>query len=197
MVYPGRDRCWRSPFSPCPGYILCTIRNGERISAGFLCGAAVRTFRIRKPPTCSTGVVLYSRVACAALSVVRRCWRFCRLESGTIPDLRALGAVVLFGFVFFSAAVNKLPGYLIPLLPPAFALLGLGLSRAKRPALALIASVTLLGALPPMSAIDSSRACDRTAPGQAISAWVQGLLWADGSWNCRGYPRPFRAPARI
>ena len=57
--------------------------------------------------------------------------------------MRALAAVVVFGFVFFSAAVNKLPGYLLPLLPAAFALLGLALSHAKRPAIAIVAPMIL------------------------------------------------------
>jgi 4-amino-4-deoxy-L-arabinose transferase-like glycosyltransferase len=67
--------------------------------------------------------------------------------------VRTLGAVVVFGFVFFSASVNKLPGYLLPLMPPAFALLGLGLSRVRRPAIAVIAPVVLLGGLPLISGI--------------------------------------------
>ncbi len=33
-------------------------------------------------------------------------------------------ATVVFGFVFFSASLNKLPGYLLPLLPPLLVLLG-------------------------------------------------------------------------
>ncbi|HWF46640.1 MAG TPA: phospholipid carrier-dependent glycosyltransferase [Bryobacteraceae bacterium] len=35
-----------------------------------------------------------------------------------------LAAVVVFGFVFFSLSLNKLPGYLLPLLPAIFALIG-------------------------------------------------------------------------
>jgi 4-amino-4-deoxy-L-arabinose transferase-like glycosyltransferase len=37
---------------------------------------------------------------------------------------RFLAAVTVFGFVFFSSSLNKLPGYLLPLLPSAFALIG-------------------------------------------------------------------------
>ncbi len=37
---------------------------------------------------------------------------------------RFLLAIVIFGFLFFSFSVNKLPGYLLPLLPPLFILLG-------------------------------------------------------------------------
>ncbi len=37
---------------------------------------------------------------------------------------RFLAAVLVFGFVLFSASLNKLPGYLLPLLPSLFALIG-------------------------------------------------------------------------
>ncbi len=53
--------------------------------------------------------------------------------------LRLAGAIALFGFVFFSSARNKLPGYLLPLLPAVALLIGVGLDRATRKA----ASVTL------------------------------------------------------
>jgi 4-amino-4-deoxy-L-arabinose transferase-like glycosyltransferase len=36
-----------------------------------------------------------------------------------------------FGFVFFSASRGKLPGYLLPLLPPIAALMGLAVERAR------------------------------------------------------------------
>ena len=39
------------------------------------------------------------------------------------PRRRFLTALVVFGFVFFSISRNKLPGYLLPLLPSAFLLL--------------------------------------------------------------------------
>ncbi|HXJ44505.1 MAG TPA: glycosyltransferase family 39 protein [Bryobacteraceae bacterium] len=62
--------------------------------------------------------------------------------------VRVLWAVVGFGFVFFSASVNKLPHYLLPLLPLVAVLLGLGLARSARAPLALAGSVALLGLLP-------------------------------------------------
>jgi 4-amino-4-deoxy-L-arabinose transferase-like glycosyltransferase len=44
--------------------------------------------------------------------------------------LRCLAAVFLFGFIFFSASINKLPGYVLPLLPALLALIGV--ASAKR-----------------------------------------------------------------
>jgi hypothetical protein len=50
--------------------------------------------------------------------------------------------------VFFSIMLNKLPGYLLPLVPLTFALAGIGLARSKRPRAAIVLSVSLLGLLP-------------------------------------------------
>jgi 4-amino-4-deoxy-L-arabinose transferase-like glycosyltransferase len=40
-------------------------------------------------------------------------------------------ATILFGLAFFSAAPNKLPGYILPLLPALFALLGIRLAQTR------------------------------------------------------------------
>ncbi len=72
---------------------------------------------------------------------------------------RFLLTIAIFGLLFFSISRNKLPGYLLPLLPPGFALLGahfetrriVELSRAWLvPCALLIALIPLLApALPP------------------------------------------------
>ncbi|HYP06955.1 MAG TPA: hypothetical protein VER03_12050, partial [Bryobacteraceae bacterium] len=59
--------------------------------------------------------------------------------------------VVGFGFVFFSAATNKLPGYLLPLLPPLAAILGVRLAEATR-VRALLGSCAALLLLTPLVA---------------------------------------------
>jgi 4-amino-4-deoxy-L-arabinose transferase-like glycosyltransferase len=61
---------------------------------------------------------------------------------------RGLAAVVIVGLVSFSASVNKLPGYVLPLIPATCALLGLGLARSPSRERWLIAPIALLGALP-------------------------------------------------
>lgn len=141
-------------FSVCalPWYILCAIRNG---------GAFLRVFFLEQQ---------LGRFRSATLQHVQPTWFYIPIflvllypwfpVLAVLPvsfrrdsRVRALAAVVIFGFVFFSASVNKLPGYLLPLMPPAFALLGLGLSRVRRPAIAVIAPVVLLGGLPLISGI--------------------------------------------
>jgi len=57
-------------------------------------------------------------------------------------------AWVLFGLLFFSAAVNKLPGYVLPLVPAVCALIGIGLAEAKQAGAALTVSALLLVVFP-------------------------------------------------
>jgi 4-amino-4-deoxy-L-arabinose transferase-like glycosyltransferase len=56
------------------------------------------------------------------------------------------------GFLLFSIAVNKLPGYLLPLLPAAAALLGVAMSemwdRSRELAVAFALSAAMLACLP-------------------------------------------------
>jgi 4-amino-4-deoxy-L-arabinose transferase-like glycosyltransferase len=54
------------------------------------------------------------------------------------------------GFVFFSASRNKLPGYLLPLLPPLAALMGIALSEAARARILLAACGLLFFIAPPL-----------------------------------------------
>jgi 4-amino-4-deoxy-L-arabinose transferase-like glycosyltransferase len=79
---------------------------------------------------------------------------------------RLLLATVLFGFLFFSASVNKLPGYLLPLLPALCALLGAQFERRDvtelgrawlAPCALLIASIALLAQALPV-ALSAGRA---------------------------------------
>ena len=71
-------------------------------------------------------------------------------------DRRAqfLLAWLVWGFVFFSASRNKLPGYLLPLLPPVAALLGIAAAeaRARSPKLMLLLAgcAVLLCLVPPL-----------------------------------------------
>jgi 4-amino-4-deoxy-L-arabinose transferase-like glycosyltransferase len=68
------------------------------------------------------------------------------------PRTRFLLWWVAFGFLFFSAAANKLPGYLLPLLPAAAAAIGTRLARLQRPWL-LVSSAGLLLVMPVVATI--------------------------------------------
>lgn len=58
---------------------------------------------------------------------------------------------VVFGFLFFSASANKLPGYLLPLLPAVAALAGLALDQARDARWVLAATCLLLVLVPVIS----------------------------------------------
>ena len=121
-----RWRDWLRPaplvaFAVCalPWYILCTLRNGSE---------APRVLFIQQT---------FSRFNSAALQHVQPWWFYFPIlllllypwfpllvlfpaRPARDPRLRALVAIVVFGFVFFSASLNKLPGYLLPLMPAVF-----------------------------------------------------------------------------
>ncbi len=64
---------------------------------------------------------------------------------------RFLAAVVLFGFIFFSISVNKLPGYVLPLLPPLFAWVGIWFEDRRPsevPRLLAVACTVLIATIP-------------------------------------------------
>jgi 4-amino-4-deoxy-L-arabinose transferase-like glycosyltransferase len=67
-------------------------------------------------------------------------------------DRRALFllAWVAWGFVFFSVSRNKLPGYLLPLLPPLAVLMGVALASAARPQIWLALCGLLFCVAPPL-----------------------------------------------
>lgn len=64
------------------------------------------------------------------------------------PRLQFTAAWLGWGFLFFSASTNKLPGYLLPLLPAAAILLGVAALYAKRMVIPLVVAGALLGLVP-------------------------------------------------
>ena len=134
-----------------PWYLLCTLQNGSQFLQVFF---MEHTFGRFSSLTMQHGqpwwfyfpallLLLYPWFP--LLAFARRGWDDTRI--------RTLGAVVIFGFVFFSAAANKLPGYLLPLLPAACILTGLGLSRTDVSRWAYVGPLALLGAMPAISQV--------------------------------------------
>ena len=87
-------------------------------------------------------------------------------------------AVIVSGFVFFSASRNKLASYLLPLLPSTSILLGIGLARCRRPERAFILPLALLGALPVASRVLPGALADglgaASLPLPLLFAWIAG-----------------------
>jgi 4-amino-4-deoxy-L-arabinose transferase-like glycosyltransferase len=97
------------------------------------------------------------------------------LRSRKDRGAKILLAVCGFGFVFFSASLNKLPGYILPLVPALCVLMALGLDRlpeaARLPALAAL----LLGALPLAAAVVPPALATRL--GAVALPWNQLTPW--------------------
>lgn len=60
---------------------------------------------------------------------------------------------IVFGFVFFSAAENKLPSYVLPLVPPLAALMGIALAEYRPARWVVVATAALLVFLGPIATV--------------------------------------------
>lgn len=138
-----------------PWYILCAARNG---------GEFLKVLFVQQT---------FGRIASNALQHRQPVWFYVPVLllllypwfpllvfPGQRPSLplrdrrvRTLIAVTIFGLAVFSAALNKLPGYLLPLMPAVFALMGIAVASSRRPGAAVIAPVVLLGLLPVMAGV--------------------------------------------
>lgn len=144
-------------FAACalPWYVLCTLRNGSTF---------LQVFFVEQQ---------FGRFSSAALQHVQPWWYYIPVAllllfpwapalfftaKGTSdsllrdPRLRTLAAVAAFGFVFFSASVNKLPSYILPLLPATVVLFAVPAAGRPQVRLLLIPAA-LLGLLPQLPAV--------------------------------------------
>ena len=97
------------------------------------------------------------------------------IRRDSIKDVRRqyIAAWLFFALVFFSLATNKLPGYLLPLLPAAAILIGLALAEVERAYLALIGGALLLGLVPMVAEVLPV----------ALSEGLSHARFADLSWR--------------
>jgi 4-amino-4-deoxy-L-arabinose transferase-like glycosyltransferase len=135
-----------------PWYFLCYLRNGRQFLQVFFWQQQFERFRSpalehAQPwwfyiPVLLAGLLPWTPLT--SLVSPRRTWQD--------PRRRFLLVWVLFGLLFFALAVNKLPGYVLPLVPAVCALSGIGLAESHdsrlAPALALAGSAFLLVLFP-------------------------------------------------
>jgi 4-amino-4-deoxy-L-arabinose transferase-like glycosyltransferase len=127
-----------------PWYILCTLRNGTEF---------LNVFFIQQQ---------FSRIGSAALQHVQPWWFY--IPAGLLllfpwfpllglirkqsdPRLRLLAYTAIFGFVFFSVSLNKLPSYVLPLVPAVTILIAAELAQRSRAGWWLVAPLALTGIL--------------------------------------------------
>ncbi len=136
-----------------PWYLLCWMRNGEAFIDAFFWRHHVERFS-------STALQhqqpfwFYLPVLAGALAP----WTplaALLFRRGAAPDPRRTFLLLwaAFGLIFLSASTNKLPGYVMPLLPALAALMGATLAGRKRAPWLLAACAALLIVIPPAAAL--------------------------------------------
>ena len=167
-----------------PWYGLCWIRNGHAFWDDFFWKQHVARFLTPSlehvqpwwfyVPVLLAG--LFPWTPLAALLFRRRIYDDSRLV--------LLMGWVLYGFLFFSVARNKLPGYLLPLLPVAGIVLAAGLEKLKGREYWLAACAVMLVALPSVIALlpnallaGVSRTSLRFLPVGLFFLVLAGVVW--------------------
>jgi 4-amino-4-deoxy-L-arabinose transferase-like glycosyltransferase len=142
-----------APLVAGPWYLLCWIQNGSGFWSELLWKHHVQRFfqsdlEHAQPiwyfaPVLLAG--LYPFTPMAALLARARTYEDARV--------RFLILYVAVGLAFFSLSTNKLPGYVLPLLPALAVVLAVALHQQIRPSWWLGASAALLAAVPAIAAI--------------------------------------------
>jgi 4-amino-4-deoxy-L-arabinose transferase-like glycosyltransferase len=116
------------------------------------------------------------------------------------PRQRFLLIWAAFGLVFLSASTNKLPGYLLPLLPPLAILVALGLEGARRAGALLASSALLLIAYPIAAPLLPAAVANLWAGAPRVSfhwTWLLPVLPAAAAWMLEARGRRVAAAAVI
>ena len=97
------------------------------------------------------------------------------IKPRSLEDERVRFLLVFFvwGLIFFSASTNKLPAYVLPLLPSMAVVLAVALERVRSSAWWLVACALLLGAVPMIAAILP----DALNSGLTSVTWRVGFNW--------------------
>ncbi len=182
LLWLGRSR-WRDLWRPAlalaavalPWYAACYAVNGRPFFDEFIWKHHFARFFSRSLEHVQP-VWFYIPVLLGGLYPWTPLAALIRRPSGDAAS-RLLWAWLVFGFVFWSVSVNKLPGYVLTLLPPFAALAGLGLERARstRP---WLGAAALLLALAPMIAAALPQAIEHGVRRAGFQAPPLGFLAA-------------------
>jgi 4-amino-4-deoxy-L-arabinose transferase-like glycosyltransferase len=134
-----------------PWYVLCAMRHGSEFLAEFFWRHHLERF--------AGGDIHHPRPFWFYLPILPAAifpwtpWLLPLLRPNFYRDSRRrfLGLWVLFGLLFFSASVNKLPGYLLPLLPALALLAAMAMVEIRDARLLLAATLALLLLVPLIS----------------------------------------------
>lgn len=169
-----------------PWYALCYARNGWPF---------IEEFFVRHH---------FSRFASTELQHVRPWWFYLPLTPPLLapwtplllllargrkwygdPKRQFLLAWAVLGLILFSASVNKLPGYVLPLLPAAAALIGIALDEAADARGWLVACAALLVAFPAMAPVLPAASANDWSAAPRIAfdwTWLTPAIPAAAAW---------------
>jgi 4-amino-4-deoxy-L-arabinose transferase-like glycosyltransferase len=179
-----------------PWYLLCYWRNGRAFFDDFILKQH------------------FARITSSSLMHVQPWWFYWRWLPGELlpwtplllllarpaayrdPRRRFLLALVLFGMLVFSIPVNKLPGYVLPLMPAIAALMGVALDEAAGERLLLACCGMVLMVFPLAAAVlpeALNRGLTRVALPAFQPAWLLAAAPALLAWWLEGRGRRLAA----
>lgn len=136
-----------------PWYLLCFQQNGVLFWDDFIVRHHWQRFSSAEAIQHGQQFWFYIPVLLGALFPWTPLLALCRWQYMRDSRTVLIVATLLWGLLFFSASRNKLPGYLLPLLPFLSILLGLALRRTSRAPWVLASCALLLAALPAVMAL--------------------------------------------
>jgi 4-amino-4-deoxy-L-arabinose transferase-like glycosyltransferase len=183
-----------------PWYVLCFLRNGPVFPEQFL--VVHHLERITSGALMHTQHWWYYLPVFAAAFLPWTPLLFLRARRGAWRDPRRvlLAAWVLFGLLMFSVAVNKLPGYVLPLLPAAALLAAVALDEAADARPWLAACALLLVAFPVAAQVLAAALESGLlrAPRPAFQwIWLAPAAIAAAAWACESRGRRLAAVVSI
>jgi len=134
-----------------PWYLLCYARNQWPFFHEFILVHHLRRFSTDSLQHVQPWWFYLPVLAVALVPWTPLVWLAARRGWPSRSSERLLWATVLFGLIFFSAATNKLPGYLLPLLPACAVGLGVALDRSVRAVIPFAASAAALAIAIPLA----------------------------------------------
>jgi 4-amino-4-deoxy-L-arabinose transferase-like glycosyltransferase len=122
--------------------------------------------------------------------------------SGVRRDPRRLFLLVwlVFGMLFFSAAANKLPGYLLPLIPATAALLGVALEQTENASIWMVLCAVSLAVFPmavPILPVAAVEGLSRAPWPEFHWTWLLPAIAAAAVWRLETAGRRLAAIALI
>ena len=183
-----------------PWYLLCYLRNGSIFLHDLILVQHLQRFTQTGLQHVQPWWFYLPRLAALLLPWTPLLFAIRPRAAWAEPRQRFLLIWFAFGLVFFSASINKLPGYVLPLLPPLAILMALGLEQTRRASALLIGCALLLAAYPIAAPLMPAAMANlwSEAPRPAFRwSWLLPAIPAAAAWMLERRGRRVAATAAI